>query len=94
MKGATRTPENHTQLTSSLRCFVDAALCKENAQFGFGAIIMNGEGLFVAAKAGIIDCYPDPHFAEFMAIKEALSWILADYRSCTTILSDCLNSGS
>ncbi|XP_019171230.1 PREDICTED: uncharacterized protein LOC109166807 [Ipomoea nil] len=56
-----------------LKCNVDAALLEDNV--GFGAVIRNHDGIFVAAYAGHLQCVRDPYIAETVAVKEALTWI-------------------
>ncbi|XP_019178363.1 PREDICTED: uncharacterized protein LOC109173576 [Ipomoea nil] len=70
---------NHTTLSSSL-----------NGDIGFyGVVVFDDGGRYVAAKSGPIRCLKDPHLAEAMAIKEALSWILLQGWRKVIIHSDC-----
>ncbi|XP_019163472.1 PREDICTED: uncharacterized protein LOC109159815 [Ipomoea nil] len=74
---------------NTLKCNVDAALFTSGA--GFGAVVRDHEGRFVAATCGKLQCDKDPFMAEVAAAKEALSW-LKDLNPTHVILeSDCLN---
>ncbi|XP_019182998.1 PREDICTED: uncharacterized protein LOC109177942 [Ipomoea nil] len=87
---------NHTTLSSSLVVppltwvvKVDASL-QQNGDIGFyGVVVFDDGGRYVAAKSGLIRCLKDPHLAEAMAIKEALSWILSQGWRKVIIHSDC-----
>ncbi|XP_031094434.1 uncharacterized protein LOC115998904 [Ipomoea triloba] len=72
-----------------LKCNIDAALHADSV--GFGAVIRNHEGNFVAAYGGHLQCPRDPYVAESMAVKEALTWIKSRYLNNVIVESDCLN---
>lgn len=38
-------------------------------------MILNLNGLFLAARNGVLRCMNDVHLAEAVAVKEALSWV-------------------
>ncbi|XP_031111845.1 uncharacterized protein LOC116015819 [Ipomoea triloba] len=57
---------------NKLKCNIDAAIFDDGA--GFGMVMRDLEGKFVAAYARI-DCGKDPLLAESMAVKEALTWL-------------------
>ncbi|XP_031102021.1 uncharacterized protein LOC116005928 [Ipomoea triloba] len=72
-----------------LKCNVDAALLDDI--MGFGAVVRDQVGKFVAAFCRRLHCFRDPYLAETMAVKEALTW-LKNYGHNNVILeSDCLN---
>ncbi|XP_031090962.1 uncharacterized protein LOC115995954 [Ipomoea triloba] len=62
-----------------------------NACGGFGAVIRDHLGTFVAAKSDTIGCVRDPLLAEAMAIKEALAWVKELGHNNLIIETDCLN---
>nr|GMC86814.1 uncharacterized protein LOC109147752 [Ipomoea batatas] len=70
------TPPQH----GFLKCNVDAAIFDDGV--GYGAVLRDHHGLFVAAKADRLMATCDPLLAEALAVKEALSWIIE---------TDCLN---
>ncbi|XP_019190727.1 PREDICTED: uncharacterized protein LOC109185201 [Ipomoea nil] len=71
------------------KCNVDASLLGD--RLGFGAIIRDHSGDFIAAYGGLLHCARDPYVAESMAVKEALAWLKERNVSHITIESDCLN---
>ncbi|KAL6561223.1 hypothetical protein OROMI_016824 [Orobanche minor] len=58
-----------------VKCNVDAALFAEEAKVGYGLVICDEAGRFVAASNGLVVSPQDPFLAEAMALKEALSWL-------------------
>jgi len=72
-----------------LKCNVDAAVFGSRA--GFGAVVRNHDGAFVAAVGGQLECGPDPYLAEAMAVREALSWLKGLSLLNIDLESDCLN---
>ncbi|XP_031111986.1 uncharacterized protein LOC116015960 [Ipomoea triloba] len=72
-----------------LKCNVDAALLDDNV--GFGAVVRDHAGKFVAAYSGHLHCTRDPYLAETMAVKETLTWLKNRSTSNVIIEFDCLN---
>ncbi|XP_019178142.1 PREDICTED: uncharacterized protein LOC109173362 [Ipomoea nil] len=70
------------------KCNVDAALLTNFV--GFGAVLRDHGGGFVAAKNGRLDCIRDPLMAEAGTVKEALSWLRGLGYSSLIIETDCL----
>nr|GMC93979.1 uncharacterized protein LOC109166807 [Ipomoea batatas] len=64
--GTVKTRPEGSMSSSVLRCFVDAALSVDHDLVGFGALIMNNDGLYVAAKAWILNCSLDPYHVELI----------------------------
>ncbi|XP_019164326.1 PREDICTED: uncharacterized protein LOC109160495 [Ipomoea nil] len=56
-----------------LKCNVDASLL--DAGVGYGAVLPDHNGFFVAAVGGRLQCSRDAYVAETMAVKEALTWL-------------------
>ncbi|XP_019198431.1 PREDICTED: uncharacterized protein LOC109192314 [Ipomoea nil] len=73
----------------SLKCNVDAATFSCGA--GFGAVLRDHTGRFVAAKSSHVEGIHDPFTAETIAVKEALTWLKGLHCSSIIIESDCLN---
>ncbi|XP_019181376.1 PREDICTED: uncharacterized protein LOC109176397 [Ipomoea nil] len=71
--------------TEVVRIEVDA----DNNEAYYGIVISDGDGVFMAAKNGKLCCLNDPHLAEAMAVKEALSWAKARGHNKIMVLSDC-----
>nr|GLL21794.1 uncharacterized protein LOC109181252 [Ipomoea trifida] len=86
--GIVKTRPEGSMSSPVLRCFVDAALSVDHGLVGFGALIMNNDDLYVAAKAWILNCSLDPYHAELMAIKEALSLLKEENWSNVIIFSE------
>lgn len=84
-------PPAITDLTIK-KCFVDTTLFTEKNLAGVGIVLMNEEGLVMAAKAGLLNCTLDPYHVEVMACKEALSWIKDNSWKDLEVLSDCVNA--
>lgn len=63
----------------TLKCNLDAAIFDDGA--GYGAIIWDHQGLFVAAKSARLGCDRDPLLAEALAVKE----------TSIIVESNCLN---
>ncbi|XP_031101846.1 uncharacterized protein LOC116005747 [Ipomoea triloba] len=55
-----------------LKCNVDATILANAA--GFGAVLRDHGGRFIAAYGGLLNCALDPYAAETMAVNEALTW--------------------
>ncbi|XP_031108541.1 uncharacterized protein LOC116013019 [Ipomoea triloba] len=72
-----------------VKCNVDAALFED--VMGFGAVVRDHSGKFVAAYGGQLNCFRDPYLAETMAIKEALTWLKNQGLTNTILETDCLN---
>ncbi|XP_031108704.1 uncharacterized protein LOC116013195 [Ipomoea triloba] len=75
--------------TGTLKCNVDAMI--NDGVVGFGAVLRDHEGKFVAACGGRLNCAIDPYVAEAMAVKEALTWLKNRGTFLVIIESDCLN---
>nr|GME05468.1 uncharacterized protein LOC109186242 [Ipomoea batatas] len=58
-----------------LKMNVDAAINSEHARMGFGCVIRDANGCFVAAKETKWNGIFTPREAEAVAVREALSWI-------------------
>lgn len=71
------------------KCNVDAALFKNENIVGFGLILRDNHGKFVAAKGGLLNCVFDPGIAEAYACKEALLWIQSKKLNNIIIEGDC-----
>jgi len=72
-----------------LKCNVDAAIFYDGA--GFGVVVRDHTGRFVAAHCARLGCGRDPYLAEAMAVREALSWLMANSFSNFILESDSLN---
>ncbi|XP_019166689.1 PREDICTED: uncharacterized protein LOC109162442 [Ipomoea nil] len=82
-----------------IKCNVDATLFGSGA--GYGVVVRNSEGKFVAACIGRLHCADDPYMAKTMAVKEALTWMKthsfnniileSDLKQCHKIASDIGN---
>ncbi|XP_031101762.1 uncharacterized protein LOC116005658 [Ipomoea triloba] len=70
-----------------VKCNIDASLLHDNV--GFGAVIRDHFGHFVAAFSGLLPCAKDPYLAETMAVKEALTWIKNRGYNNIIVESDC-----
>lgn len=76
---------------SGVRCTVDAAIFQEQGKAGFRAIVFDGDGRFVEAVNGPINCDLSPHQAEAVACWEALSWLKSHNYEAIHLMSDCMN---
>ncbi|XP_019157468.1 PREDICTED: uncharacterized protein LOC109154044 [Ipomoea nil] len=74
---------------SSVKCNVDAATFSDGA--GYGAVIRDHNGRFIAAKNGRIMSNREPLMVEAIAAREALKWLKDLQYSNIIIESDCLN---
>lgn len=76
-----------------IRCQVEATIFQSQEKGGFRAVILDGDGTFVAVVNGPIENVLDPHLVEAIACQEALSWIKE--KGFTKVHleseSDCLN---
>ncbi|XP_019179933.1 PREDICTED: uncharacterized protein LOC109175136 [Ipomoea nil] len=73
--------------SGNLKCNVDAAIFSGGA--GYGAVIRDHNGRFIAAKGGHIEGTHDPFTAEAIAVKEALSWLKGLIeKQCLSIAND------
>ncbi|XP_019150955.1 PREDICTED: uncharacterized protein LOC109147752 [Ipomoea nil] len=72
----------------SLKCNIDAAVLPGGV--GYGAVVRDHVGSFVAAKSGRLSCECDPLMAESMAAREALSWLKGLRHNTIILESDCL----
>ncbi|XP_031098368.1 uncharacterized protein LOC116002379 [Ipomoea triloba] len=72
-----------------LKCNIDAAVFGNRA--GFGAVVRDHDGAFVAAVGGELECGPNPYLAKAMAVREALSWLKGRGLLNVDLESDCLN---
>ncbi|XP_019155730.1 PREDICTED: uncharacterized protein LOC109152486 [Ipomoea nil] len=71
------------------KCNVDAAIFGDGA--GFGAVVRDHEGRFVAAKNGRLGSERDPFVAEALAVMAALTWLKEQSLNNIFLESDCLN---
>lgn len=53
--------------------FVDVDVFSGCSQAFYGVVVKDGNGNFACAKNGQVRCLDDPHHAEALAVKEALS---------------------
>ncbi|XP_019184028.1 PREDICTED: uncharacterized protein LOC109178932 [Ipomoea nil] len=72
-----------------LKCNVDATIMANG--MGFGAVIRDHSGSFVAAYDGLLRSKLDPYMAETLAIKEALTCLKQRHMSHIILETDCLN---
>ncbi|XP_019179600.1 PREDICTED: uncharacterized protein LOC109174819 [Ipomoea nil] len=70
-----------------LHCNVDAAMA-ENV-VGYGAVIRDYAGQFVAACSANLSCEPIPYLAESLAVREMLLWLKSRSIQEVLIESDC-----
>ena len=61
--------------TGWLKCNVDAATFHQQGLSGFGCVIRDEKGSFIAAKNGLLVGFFDPFLAEIMSCREVLSWL-------------------
>ncbi|RAL50265.1 hypothetical protein DM860_007939 [Cuscuta australis] len=76
-------------VSSTCRCFVDAAFAPDSGRVAFGCALFSATNCFLAAINGELLCSPDPLMAEAMACREALSWIKTLDIHNVEILMDC-----
>ncbi|XP_019163454.1 PREDICTED: uncharacterized protein LOC109159798 [Ipomoea nil] len=72
-----------------ITCNVDAALFGDGA--GFGAVIRDHTGRFIAAHGGHLGCLDDPLLAEATAVERTLTWLKGLNRNNAIVETDCLN---
>ncbi|KAK6128265.1 hypothetical protein DH2020_037992 [Rehmannia glutinosa] len=58
-----------------LKCNVDGAIFSHEDRVGYGCVVRNFKGEFVAAKKGVLQGINDPEIVEAISFREALSWI-------------------
>ena len=63
-----------------LKLNVDAALFLAKGLVGVGCVLRDSTGSFIAAKATTVNLQVQPHEAEAVGVREALSWIKHDNR--------------
>ncbi|XP_031103207.1 uncharacterized protein LOC116006850 [Ipomoea triloba] len=68
---------------------VDAAVNPGEEKGYVAAVVYDGSGVFLAARSSSVRCLHDPHLAEAMAIKEALSWAMECGWRKVMVYSDC-----
>ncbi|CAH9096228.1 unnamed protein product, partial [Cuscuta epithymum] len=73
-----------------IKCNFDAAIFPQTRQVGYGIILRDDQGKFIAARNGFLNCHQDPLLAESMACKEALSWLINRGDANVVIETDCL----
>nr|GMD55825.1 uncharacterized protein LOC109151883 [Ipomoea batatas] len=83
----------------AVKVFVDAAVFSNPECAYYGYVVLNPNGLFVAARNGTLGCMNDVHLAEALAVKEDLLWVkgrgftkIKLYSDCQTVC--CLLNGS
>lgn len=91
-RGLGTAPSGVNPELTSRRCYVDATLFARRGVAGIGLVLVNEEGLVMAAKSIMLQSTMDPYFAEVMAVKEALTWIKAKGWREVRVYSDCLNA--
>ncbi|XP_019172447.1 PREDICTED: uncharacterized protein LOC109167833 [Ipomoea nil] len=80
---------HHIAAPSGLQCHVDAAWNPATWSAAFGVVLLDDQGVFVAAMNGRLPLCENAITAEALACKEALSW-LRDLQVLTVTLStDC-----
>ena len=57
------------------KCNVDAALLNQYNQIGYGCVIRDDQGEFIAARNGVLNGPMNPALAKALSCKEALSWL-------------------
>ncbi|CAH9070850.1 unnamed protein product [Cuscuta epithymum] len=72
-------------------CHVDVAVDPQTGKAYFGAVICSITNDFIAAKNDPLRYTIDPHTAEAMAVKEALSWMKNEAWTNIRVEMDCLN---
>ncbi|XP_031121223.1 uncharacterized protein LOC116024469 [Ipomoea triloba] len=72
-----------------VKCNVDVSL--RESSMGYGAVLRNHQGQFVAALSGRLFCDRDPYLAESIAVKEALTWLKDRGTENVILETDCLN---
>lgn len=72
-----------------MKCNIDAVEFGERV--GFGAVVRDYNGAFVAVAGSRLECGNDPYLAEAMAVREALSWLKGLGWTNIDFESDCLN---
>ncbi|XP_019191686.1 PREDICTED: uncharacterized protein LOC109186207 [Ipomoea nil] len=68
---------------------VDATIFAERNEGGVAAVVHDRQGTFIAGRNKTVRCLQDPHLAEAMGIKEALSCAMECGWRNLVILSDC-----
>ncbi|KAK6147512.1 hypothetical protein DH2020_018424 [Rehmannia glutinosa] len=75
-----------------LKCNVDGAIYHQESKVGFGIVLRDSHGSFVAARRKITPGIADPSLVEAMGVREALSWIKERFHDKVIILeSDSLS---
>ncbi|KAK6123613.1 hypothetical protein DH2020_042645 [Rehmannia glutinosa] len=63
------------------KCNVDGAVFAREQSIGFGCVIRNHQGRFIAARKGFLPGSSNPKFAEAMGVREALGWIKEKFKN-------------
>ncbi|KAK6118703.1 hypothetical protein DH2020_047560 [Rehmannia glutinosa] len=75
----------------AIKCNVDGAIFAQKGLIGFGCVVHDGQGIFRAAKQGIMPGLDNAMLAEAITIREALSWIKEKFTNAAVVLeSDSL----
>ena len=77
-------------LSGCLKINTDGTVFTETNSHGFGLVVRDENGLFVAGRIVLLAGIVDPIVAEFMRLKEALSWVKTMAWHNVTIEFDCL----
>ncbi|XP_019150979.1 PREDICTED: uncharacterized protein LOC109147776 [Ipomoea nil] len=73
-----------------LRCYFDAGYRQHTGEATYGVVLLNHEGVFMAATAGTLPGAFSPIMAEALACKEALSWLKGRDIQRIDLLTDCM----
>ncbi|XP_019150593.1 PREDICTED: uncharacterized protein LOC109147394 [Ipomoea nil] len=72
------------------RCYFDAGYRQHTGEATYGVVLLNHEGVFMAATAGTLPGAFSPIMAEALACKEALSWLKGCDTQMVDLLTDCM----
>ncbi|XP_019189251.1 PREDICTED: uncharacterized protein LOC109183641 [Ipomoea nil] len=72
------------------RCYFDAGYRQHTGEATYGVVLLNHEGVFMAATAGTLPGAFSPIMAEALACKEALSWLKGRDTQMVDLLTDCM----
>ncbi|XP_019200078.1 PREDICTED: uncharacterized protein LOC109193679 [Ipomoea nil] len=73
-----------------LRCFFDAGYRHHTGEATYGVVLLNHDGVFVAATSGTLPGAFSPIIEEALACKEALSWLKGRDTRMVDLLTDCI----
>lgn len=72
-----------------IRIHVDASVHPGEDKGHIAAVVHTGNDTFLATRSSSVCCLQDPHLAEAMAVKEALSWAMDCGWRKVVVFSDC-----